>query len=117
MAEIVVHGIPNCDTVKRARTWLESQGVAYRFHDFRKDGITADMIKGWLQKVPRDVLINRKGTTWRKLPENVQAAAESESDAVALMLAQPSVIKRPVLAAGDALLVGFDPDRYADTLK
>ena len=94
---ITLYGIPNCDTVKKARTWLTSNGVDFVFHDFKKDGIDASLVKTWLRDVPWDVLVNRKGTTWRKLPDERKAEITDAASATALMLESPSVIKRPVL--------------------
>jgi arsenate reductase len=110
----VVYGIPNCDTVKKARTWLESHGVAFEFHDFKKAGLTASLVKDWLADVPLEVLLNRRGTTWRGLPEEAKAAAETQAGAIALMVEKPSVVKRPVVAVdGRVKSVGFSADEYA----
>ncbi len=112
--QIVVYGIPNCDTVKKARTWLSDQGHAYRFHDFKKDGVDAGLLETWLAQVPLDTLLNRRGTTWRALSDVQKAAAEETAGAVALMLEKPSVIKRPVLELdGRVGAVGFVPNDYA----
>jgi arsenate reductase len=114
---VVVHGIANCDTVKKARTWLDEQGLAYTFHDFKKAGVTAELIKGWLQDVPLDSLLNRRGTTWRALPDASKAAAETEAGAIAVMLEKPSVIKRPVVVVnGHVKAVGFNADQYRTLL-
>ncbi|HEY4370976.1 MAG TPA: ArsC family reductase [Burkholderiales bacterium] len=110
---VTLYGIPNCDTVKKARTWLDSQGVTYTFHDFKKQGLDKSLAAGWLKELGPEVLINRKGTTWRKLDEAAQANAGSAAGALALMLAQPSVIKRPVLDRDGALSAGFTPDTYS----
>lgn len=110
----VVYGIPNCDTVKKARTWLESHGVAFEFHDFKKAGLTASLVKGWLGDVPLEVLLNRRGTTWRGLSDDAKAAAETEPGAIALMVEKPSVVKRPVVVVdGRVKSVGFSADEYA----
>ncbi len=114
---ITLYGIPNCDTVKKARTWLEANGVDYTFHDFKKNGIDATLVKGWLQDVPRDTLINRKGTTWRKIPDEQKAAITDDASAVALMLESPSVIKRPVLTGAGKTSVGFSADAYQQIFK
>lgn len=111
---VVVYGIPNCDTVKKARTWLESHGVAFEFHDFKKAGLTASLVKAWLSDVPLEILLNRRGTTWRGLPDDAKAAAETEHGAIALMVEKPSVVKRPVVVVDGRLKsVGFSPDEYA----
>jgi Spx/MgsR family transcriptional regulator len=103
-SQAVLHGIPNCDTVKKARTWLESNGVAYTFHDFKKQGVSADMLA---------TLLNRKGTTWRALSDADKTKAEDEAGAIALMQANPSLIKRPVLVHAGDVNVGFSVDQYA----
>jgi arsenate reductase (glutaredoxin) len=108
MADITLYGIPNCDTVKRARAWLAERNLAYRFHDYKKDGVPEDKLRDWLAEFGREVLINRKGTTWRKLSAADQAASESDAGAMALMLREPSCIKRPVLELKNKNLVGFD---------
>lgn len=113
---ITLYGIPNCDTVKKARRWLDDQGVAYSFHDFKKQGVPPAQLDRWMRAVGAARLVNRQGTTWRKLDAAAQAAAASDAGARALMLAQPSVIKRPVIEAGERVLVGFDEASYA-TLK
>ena len=110
---ITLYGIPNCDTVKKARAWLDEQGVAYTFHDFKKQGVDAAMLRGWLRHVPLATLLNRKGTTWRALSDADKARAEDEAGAIALMQQSPSLIKRPVLARNGKLTVGFKPETYA----
>jgi arsenate reductase len=109
---ITLYGIPNCDTVKKARTWLSNNGTDFVFHDFKKDGINADLIKTWLRDVPWDVLVNRKGTTWRKLPDERKAEITDAASATALMLESPSVIKRPVLVKDKKSSVGFSDELY-----
>ena len=108
----VIYGIPNCDTMKKARAWLESQGVAYEFHDYKKAGIERSKLEAWLKAVGWEVLLNRAGTTFRKLPESARSGL-TEAKATRLMLEQPSMIKRPVLERGKTLLVGFNPETYA----
>ena len=106
---VTLYGISNCDTVKKARAWLDGQGVAYTFHDFRKAGVPQDRLAGWSRAVGWEKLVNRQGTTWRKLDAAQQAGVRDEASARALMLAQPSVIKRPVVEwPGGATTVGFD---------
>lgn len=110
----VLHGIPNCDTVKKARAWMDQNGVAYRFHDFRKQGVP-DALDAWLAEAGWERLLNRQGTTWRRLEESDRAAAVDAAGAAALMRRQPSVIKRPVVRWPDgALTVGFDPARFRE---
>ena len=113
---ITIHGIKNCDTMKKARAWLEDEGIAHAFHDYKTGGIKPAMLQAWVHKAGWEALLNRAGTTFRKLPED-QKQGLDEARAVALMLAQPSMIKRPVLTKGGALLIGFDPARYAALLK
>ncbi len=106
----ILYGIPNCDTVKRARDWLTSQGVAYEFHDFKKQGVPADHLAAWVQAAGWERVLNRKGTTWRKLPEAQQASVVDAASAQAVMRDQASVIKRPVVEWDDGrITVGFDP--------
>ncbi|MES2536739.1 MAG: ArsC family reductase [Pseudomonadota bacterium] len=114
---IILYGIPNCDTVKKARTWLDTQAVPYVFHDFKKAGITRDLIQGWLADVSWEVLVNRKGTTWRALPDARKAAITDADSATALMLESPSIVKRPVLAAGSTTSVGFSAELYQQIFK
>lgn len=113
----VLYGIPNCDTVKKARAWLDAQAIPHVFHDFKKAGIDRQMIDTWLSQVDWEVLVNRKGTTWRKLPDAVKADVTSAESATALMLEAPSVIKRPVLVNGDSTSVGFSDDLYQQIFK
>ena len=114
---LIVFGIPNCDTVKKARLWLQDQGLAYHFHDFKKDGVPPAALARWMQAVGCEVLLNRKGTTWRKLDAALQATVSGAASAAALMLAQASVIKRPVVQWPDGrITVGFTPERFADLL-
>ena len=107
-----IYGIKNCDTMKKARAWLDSHGVAYAFHDYKTAGITKDKLKRWSDEVGWETLLNRAGTTFRKLPDGDKQDL-NERKALALMLAQPSMIKRPVLEIGTKLLVGFKTDIYA----
>jgi arsenate reductase len=108
-----IYGIPNCDTMKKARTWLSDHGVAYAFHDYKTAGIDRARLQHWSGKVGWGVLLNRAGTTFRKLPDGERANLD-EAKAIGLMLAQPSMIKRPVLELTDGrLLVGFKPESYA----
>jgi arsenate reductase len=107
-----LYGIPNCDTVKKARTWLESNGMAHEFHDYRKSGISHDKLAGWAKVVGWETLLNRAGTTFRKLPDEAKENLD-ERKALKLMLEQPSMIKRPVFESGKTLLVGFSPEKYS----
>ena len=110
---ITIYGIPNCDTVKKARTWLDAHARAYEFHDFKKAGVSETLIKGWLKQVDWETLVNRKGTTWRGLPDERKAAVVDAKSAIALMIESPSVIKRPVLVSGKTVHVGFSDADYA----
>jgi arsenate reductase len=107
-----IYGIKNCDTMKKARAWLDSHGVAYEFHDYKTAGIAKDKLKRWSDELGWETLLNRAGTTFRKLPDGDKEGL-NERKALALMLAQPSMIKRPVLEVGSKLLVGFKPEIYA----
>ena len=104
---VTLYGIPNCDTVKKARTWLDGQGIAYTFHDYKKAGADPVRVAGWIAAAGLDKVVNRAGTTFRKLTEDEKAAAGSEHGAIALMAAQPSLIKRPIVEHPGGLLVGF----------
>jgi arsenate reductase (glutaredoxin) len=108
---LTLYGIPNCDTVKKARTWLEGRGVDHVFHDYKKAGIDRALLEQWCDEHGWEVVLNRAGTTFRKLPEADRADLDQDR-AMALMLAQPSMIKRPVLDLGDRRIVGFKPEVY-----
>ena len=107
----IIYGIKNCDTMKKARAWLDSHGVTYDFHDYKSEGISKDRLKDWSDELGWETLLNRAGTTFRKLPDSDKEEL-NERKVLALMLAQPSMIKRPVLDLGGKLLVGFKPDVY-----
>jgi arsenate reductase len=111
---VTIYGIKNCDTMKKARAWLDDHGVAYAFHDYKTAGIERAMLEGWAKKAGWETLINRAGLTFKQLPEKDKAAV-TEKKAIALMLAKPSMIKRPVLDVGGALTVGFKPEQYEKT--
>lgn len=111
-----IYGIPNCASVRRARRWLEDRGVAYDFHDVRKDGLDARRLAAWAERAGWETLLNRQGTTWRRLPAEQREGIDSRA-AQALMLAQPTLIKRPVLESGRHLEVGFDAGRYQSLFK
>jgi len=114
---LIVYGIPNCDTVKKARTWLDAQGRAFAFHDYKKQGVPADRLDAWIAAVGWEVLVNRQGTTWRKLDDATKAGVHDAASAKALMLAQASVIKRPVIERDGVVLgVGFDEARLKQAL-
>jgi len=119
--KVILYGIPNCDTVKKARTWLSEQQIAYDFHDFKKAGITAELIQSWLTQTDWQTLVNRKGTTWRKLTEHEQTSIQDNDTAISCMMQHPSVIKRPVLVIQDQqhtnLLVGYAEENYQSAFK
>ncbi|MFN7917886.1 MAG: ArsC family reductase [Vicinamibacterales bacterium] len=104
---MILYGIRNCDTMKKARAWLDARGVAYTFHDYKVSGVTREHLEVWVAEHGWEKVLNRAGTTFRKLPDGEKAALTSEK-AIALMVAQPSMIKRPVLDIGSRRLVGFD---------
>lgn len=111
---ITLYGIARCDTVKRARAWLAAEDVEVRFHDFKRDGLTSSQLAPWLHALGWEALLNRKGTTWRRLDDAARASAHDAAGASALMLAHPSLVKRPVVVWADASVsVGFDPARFA----
>jgi arsenate reductase (glutaredoxin) len=109
---ITIYGIKNCDTMKKARAWLDSHGVTYEFHDYKAAGAPKEKLKAWTSELGWETLLNRAGTTFRKLPD-AEKEGLNERRALALMLEQPSMIKRPVLELGGKLLVGFRPEVYA----
>ena len=113
---VTIYGIKNCDTMKKARTWLEDHGIDYAFHDYKKEGLDDETIDRFLKDIPWEKLLNRAGTTFRKLPEGERQNVDAVK-ARALMLAQPSMVKRPVLDKDGKLTVGFKPEQYEDFFK
>jgi arsenate reductase len=113
---ITIYGIPNCDTVKKARTWLEKNGIEYHFHDYKKEGVTAGKIRNWFKTFPREKLVNKVSTSWRDLSVEEKAAIVDDESALKLMLEKTSVIKRPLIedASGNAIALGFDTKRYEE---
>ena len=111
-----VYGIPNCDSVKKARTWMDEHGIAYTFHDFKKQGVPADALDVWLRAVGWEVLVNRKGTSWRKLSPDEQASVTNAVTAKPFLLANPSLVKRPVIewqsVKGTVITVGYQPEQW-----
>lgn len=112
---ITLYGIKNCDSVKKARRWLEAQGLEYRFHDLRLDGLDPEVLERWVERLGWERLLNRRGATWRRLDESRRRDLD-EAKAVALMLEAPTLIKRPVIDTGAELLVGFDAQTYQQRL-
>ncbi|MDT4288995.1 ArsC family reductase [Methylomonas sp. MO1] len=108
---IVVYGIKNCDSVKKARTWLEARHIAYRFHDYRVDGLEAALLQSFVDALGVDAVLNQRSTSWRQL-DDAQKSDLTPNKAVQLMLAVPTLIKRPILDDGQQLIVGFNPDQY-----
>ena len=109
-----LYGIPNCDTVKKARTWLQDHGIDFTFHDFKKQGLAPEVVTTWLQDLDWTTLVNRKGTTWRNLPDERKATIVDADSATALMLENPSVIKRPVVHGAGLVTVGFSPAAFEE---
>lgn len=109
---VTVHGIKACDTMKKAFAWLDAHGIAYRFHDFKTEGVTREALERWCDAAGWERVLNRAGTTFRKLPETARADLD-RAKAIALMLDQPAMIKRPVLDTGATIEIGFKPERYA----
>jgi Spx/MgsR family transcriptional regulator len=113
---ITIYGIPNCDTMKKARKWLETNGVEYEFHDYKKKGVPEKKLVAWVKKAGWDQVLNRRGTTWRKLDASVKESID-EPQAISIMLEHPSIIKRPVLEAGGTLLIGFNDADYQQLVR
>jgi arsenate reductase len=115
---MIVYGIPNCNTVKKAITWLTDNGLTYEFHDFKKKGVTAEKLNQWCDTFGWDTVLNKKGTTWRKLSSESQAAVVDQASAVAVMMTNTSAIKRPVIeSAGKPVLISFSEEAYTKALK
>ncbi len=108
---VALYGIRNCDTMKKARAWLDAQGVAYRFHDYQRDGLDETRLRGWVDELGWEALVNRRGTTWRKLPEAVREQMDSAA-AIRVMLENPSIIRRPLLDTGEVRHLGFSEADY-----
>jgi arsenate reductase len=112
---VTIYGIKACDTMKKARDWLDGHGIDYAFHDYKAKGIARDLLEAWVGRLGWETLLNRAGTTFRKLPDADKTGLDA-AKAVELMLAKPSMIKRPVLDVGGALIVGLKPDEYEAAL-
>jgi Spx/MgsR family transcriptional regulator len=113
---VTIYGIKNCDTMKKARGWLDAKGVPYAFHDYKAEGIDRPRLEAWARDVGWETLLSRAATTFRKLPESERIDLD-ERKALALMLDQPSMIKRPVLDLGDRIVVGFKPEQYEEAVR
>ena len=113
---IIIYGIPNCDTMKKARKWLKANGVEYEFHDYKKMGVPEKKLIAWVKKTGWGQILNKRGTTWRKLDESVKENMD-ETQAINVMLEHPSIIKRPVLESGDTLLIGFNDADYQQLIR
>jgi arsenate reductase (glutaredoxin) len=114
---LMMYGIPNCDSVKKAKDYLNQQGIEFVFHDFKKNGITVDVIQEWLVRIDLNSIINRKGTTWRALSEQEKLSCDQSESALNLLCQKPTLIKRPVLVSDHFILVGFNPENYATFLN
>jgi arsenate reductase len=112
---LTLYGIPNCGTVKKARAWLAERGIKYRFHDYKRDGLPEPLLLGWVAELGWEALVNRQGTTWRKIP-SLQRDGLDQDSAVRLMLAFPSIIRRPLLDTGAARHLGFSEGQYQEIL-
>lgn len=113
---MIIYGIKNCDTMKKAFKWLDEQGIDYQFHDYKKDGVSEALAKEWLEELGYEQLINKRGTTWRKLDDAVKNNLNNET-ALSLMLENSSIIKRPLLDTGSQRYLGFKPDQYENLFK
>lgn len=108
---IKIYGIPNCDTMKKARRWLQANAIEYDFHDYKKLGVPEKNLKNWVKQTGWETILNKRGTTWRKLDDDLKDNID-EAAAIQVMLNNPSIIKRPILESGKLLLIGFDEDQY-----
>ena len=117
MSTCTVHGIDNCDTVRRARRWLGDQGIEHGFHDFRRDGLSREQLERWMRHLPWDSVLNRRGTTWRRLDDAARAAVVDQASAIELLLAHPTLVRRPVLESGELLLIGFSEAAWSASLS
>ena len=113
---LTLYGIPNCDTVRKARRWLDEHGVAYRFHDVKKQGLEPERLNAWVDELGWEALLNRRGTTWRKLPEAVREGMD-RAGAIQVMLENPSIIRRPLLDDGEARHLGFSESQYRELFR
>lgn len=114
---IKIYGIKNCDTMKKAFTWLDQHKVKYEFHDYKKEGVTKAVIESWLEQHPIEQVINMKGTTWKNLSEEQKTFIKNKSKAIALMMEQPSMIKRPMVETGKKVILGFNPEAWTKEIS
>ncbi|MGE0797975.1 MAG: ArsC family reductase [Lautropia sp.] len=114
---LVFYGIPTCDQTRKTQAWLREHGVDHRFHDFRADGLDRAMLERWISHLPWNSLLNRRGTTWRNLPADVRNQVVDQESAIEVMLAHPTLVKRPVIEIGDRLLLGFSAERLTEALR
>lgn len=117
MQSLTLYGIKNCDTVTKARKWLTEQAYPFDFYDYKKDPVTPELITQFLQHFSLDILINKRGTTWRQLTEEQRMAAQDRNAAIELIIANPSLIKRPILSSGDKMIIGFKPELFSQFLE
>ncbi len=108
-----LYGISNCDTMKKARAWLDGRGIDYLFHDYKRAGLPETLARAWVAELGWEAVVNRRGTTWRRLPESVRASMDAES-AVRVMIENPSIVRRPILDTGNARHPGFSPEQYQE---
>lgn len=114
---ITMFGIKNCDTIKKARKWLEAEGIEYQFHDYKKDGLSPEMLTDWVKDLGYEALVNKRGTTWRKLPDDVKDSID-EASAIEIMLENTSIIKRPLLSDdANNKLLGFKAEQYQEFIN
>ena len=112
-AAVTLYGIPNCDSIRKARNWLQAQAIDYRFHDYRKQGVDIELLQSMAQQLGWEVMLNRRGTTWRALPDPVKAQID-EASALLLMQDNPAIIKRPILQQNERMYIGFNPEQYQE---
>lgn len=113
---IKIYGIPTCDTMRKARRWLEANGIEYQFHDYRKHGVPEKNLKNWVKQAGWEAILNKRGTTWRRLDDRIRNSID-EASAINVMLSNPSIIKRPVIESGSTLLIGFDEADYLKLIR
>ncbi|HMI77480.1 MAG TPA: arsenate reductase [Ferruginibacter sp.] len=117
MGKIILYGIPNCDTTKKAINWLNKNKIAFSFHDYKQEGISKEKLEAWFAKENRENIFNKRSTTWRELPLAVQNKVTDQSSAIKIMMEHNSIIKRPVIEHGDKLVIGFDEENFKKAFK